>query len=103
MKVRTKEASTHLNVPASQDEASYDGDVSNAGEDDIKVIPDNVDDRLAESSGPAKAISAVAREVQKTSDKSNGGQTSKSAGKNKTHQHSDKASSGTRDRPVCYD
>ena len=69
LKVGTKEASTHFDAPASQDEASYDGDVSDAGEDDIKVIPDEIDDILAESSGPAKAISAVAREVQKTTDK----------------------------------
>ena len=39
-------------MPASQDEASYDGDVSDAGEDDIEVIPDKVDNALAESLGP---------------------------------------------------
>ena len=103
MKVGTEEASTCFNVPASQDKASYDGDVSDMGKDDIKVIPDEVDDALAKSSGPVKAISAVAREVQKTMDISDGGQTSKSAGKNKAHQHSDKASFGTWDGPVCYD
>ena len=36
-------------------------------------------------------------------DKSDGGKTSKSAGKSQACQHSDKALSGTRDRPVCYD
>ena len=70
LKVGTEEASTCFNVLASQDEASYE------------VILDEVDDALAESSGPAKAVSAVAREVQKTMDKSDGSQTSKSVGKN---------------------
>ena len=93
MKVGTEEASSCFDVPASRDEASYDGDVSDAGEDDIEVIPDEVGDALAGSSGPVKATSAVAREVQKTLDKSDGSQTSKSAGKNKAHQHNNKASS----------
>ena len=43
MKVGMEEASTRFDTPASQDEASYDGDVSDAGEDDIKVVPDEVD------------------------------------------------------------
>ena len=103
LKVGTEEASTRFDVPAFQDEASYDGDVSDAGEDDIEVIPDEVDDPLAKSSGPVKTISAVAREVQETMEKSDGGQTSKSVGKNKAHQHSNEVSSGTWDGPVCYD
>ena len=37
MKVGT-EALTHFDAHASQDEASYDGDMSDAGEDDIKVV-----------------------------------------------------------------
>ena len=90
-------------MPASQDKASYDGDVLDVREDDIKVIPDEVDDTLAESSGPVKAISVVDREVQKTTDKSDGGQTSKSVGKNPVCQHSDKALSGTQNGPVSYD
>ena len=44
MKVGTEEASTHFDAHASQDEASYDGDMSNAEEDDIEVVPDEVDD-----------------------------------------------------------
>ena len=60
LKFGTEEDYTHFNVPAFQDEASYGGDVSDVGEDDIKVI---LDDTLAKSSGPVKAISAVAREV----------------------------------------
>ena len=40
MKVGIEEALTCFNAHASQDEASYDGDMSEAGEDDIKVVPD---------------------------------------------------------------
>ena len=43
------------------------------------------------------------KEVQKATNKSGGGQTSKSTDKNPTHQYSNKASSGTRGGPVCYD
>ena len=87
---------------ASQDEASYNGDMSDAEEDDIEVIPDEVDDTQVESSKPVRAISAADKEVQKATNKSGGSQTLKSADKNPTH-HSNKASSGTRDGPVCYD
>ena len=41
LKVGTEEASCCFDVPASQDGASYNGDVSDEGEDDIKVILDN--------------------------------------------------------------
>ena len=44
IKVGTEEASTHFDAHTSQDEASYDGDVSDADEEDIKVVPDEVDD-----------------------------------------------------------
>ena len=56
IKVGTKEASTHFDAHASQDEASCDADVSDA-EDDIKVIPDEVDDTQVENSKPVGAIS----------------------------------------------
>ena len=45
----TEEALTHFDVPASQDKASYDGNVSNAEEDDINVVPNEVNDTQAES------------------------------------------------------
>ena len=44
MKVRTEEALTCFDAPASQDEASYDDDVSNAEENDIEVVPNEVSD-----------------------------------------------------------
>ena len=43
MKVGTEETLTRFDAHASQDEASYDGDVSDAEEDDIEMVPDKVD------------------------------------------------------------
>ena len=103
MKVGTQEALTHFNAHASQDKASYDGDMSDAEEDDIEVVPDKVDDTQVESSKPVGAVSPADKEVQKATNKSSGGQTSKSADKTPTGQPSNKASSGARDRPICYD
>ena len=101
IKVGMEEALTHFDAHASQDEASYDGNVSDAEEDDIEVIPDEVDDTQVKSLKPVGAISAADKEVQKAN-KSGGSQTSKSADKNPTHQHSNKASSETWDGAVCY-
>ena len=95
IKVGMEEALTHFNVHASQDEASFDGNVSDAEDDAIKVIPDEVDDTQVESLKPVGAVSAADKEVQKVTNKSGGGQTLKSVDKNPTHQHSNKASSGT--------
>ena len=44
IKVGTKEATTHFDAPTSQDEESYDGDISEVDEEDAKVIPDEEDD-----------------------------------------------------------
>ena len=103
MKVGMEETLTHFDAYASQDEASYDGNVLDAGEDDVKVVPDEVDGTQVKSSKPVGATSATGEEVQKAANKSSDGQTSKSVDKNPTGQPSKKASSGMRDRPVCYD
>ena len=63
IKVGREEASTCFDVHSSQDEASYNGDVSDAEEDDIEVIPDEVDDTQVESSKPVGAVSAADKEV----------------------------------------
>ena len=44
IKVGAEEASIHFDAHASQDEASYDGNISDAEEEDIEVVPDEVDD-----------------------------------------------------------
>ena len=102
IKVGTEEASTCFNAHASQDEASHDGNMSDAEEDDIEVVPYKVDNTQVESSKPVGAISTADIEVQKATLKSGGSQTLKSADKNPIDQPSNKASSGTRDSPVCY-
>ena len=61
IKVRTEEALTCFDVPVSQDEASYDGDMSSAEEDDIEVVPDEVNDVQAESSKPVGAVSKTGK------------------------------------------
>ena len=63
MKVGTEEASTHFDVHASQNEASYNGDVSDAEDVDIEVNPDEVDDKEVESLRPVGTISSADKEV----------------------------------------
>ena len=100
IKVGAEEASTRFDAYASQDEASYDGDISNAEEDDIEVVPDEVDD--IQILKPTEAVPLADKEVPKTTNKEDGGWTLKSVDKNPSQQHSNKASSGTQDSPVCY-
>ena len=57
IKVGAEEASAHFNAHITQDEASYNGDVSDADEEDIKVVPDKVDDTQIEGSKPVEADS----------------------------------------------
>ena len=103
IKVGAEEASTCFCAHASQDEASYDGDISDAEEDDIEVVPDKVDDTQIKGSKPFEAIPVADKEVPKATNKEDGGQTLKSVNKDPARQHSKKTSSGTQDGPVCYD
>ena len=72
IKVGTEEASTHFNAHTSQDEASYNGDVSDADEEDIKVVPDEVDDTQIEGSKPAEAYTVTDKEVPRATNKEDG-------------------------------
>ena len=103
IKVGAEEASTHFDAHVSQDEASYDGDVSDAEEEDIKVVPNEVDDTQIKGLKPVKADTITDKEVPEATNKEDGGQTSKSMDKKPAQQHSNRASSGTQDGPVCYD
>ena len=80
-KVGTEETSTHFDAHTSQDEASYDGNVSDADEEDIEVVPDEVDDIQIKGLKPAKADTVTDKEVPKATNKEDGGQTSKSMDK----------------------
>ena len=65
IKVRAEEASTRFNAHASQDKASYDGDISDAEENDIKVVPDEVDDTQIKGSKPVETIPMQTRTFQR--------------------------------------
>ena len=103
IKVGAEETSTRFDAHVSQDEASYDGDISDTEEEDIKVVPDEVDDTQIKGSKPVEADTIVDKEVPEATNKEDGGQTSKSTDKKPAQQHSNRASSRTRDGPVCYD
>ena len=95
IKVGAEEASTHFDAHVSQDEASYDGDVCDADEEDIKVVPDEVDDTQMEGLKPVEADAIADKEVPEASNKEDGSQTSKSMDKKLAQKHSNRASSGT--------
>ena len=101
IKVGAEKASTHFNAHVSQDEASYNGDISDAKED-IKVIPNEVDDTQIKGSKPVEADIIADKEVPEATNKKDGSQTSKSMDRKPAQQHSNRASSGTQDGPVCY-
>ena len=102
IKVGAEEASTHFNAHVSLDEASYDSNVSDADEEDIKVVPNEVDDTQIEGSKPVEADTIADKEVPEATNKEDGGQTSKSMDKKPAQKQSNRASSGTRDGPVYY-
>ena len=77
IKVGIKEATTFFDAHTSQDEASYYGDISEVDEEDIEVVPDEVDDAQIEDSKPADADTPTDNEGQKATNKEDGGQTLK--------------------------
>ena len=95
IKVGTEEASTCFDVHSSQDEASYDGDVSDADEEDNKVVPDEVEDTQIKGSKPAEADTVTDKEVPKATNKEDGSQTLKSTDKKPVQKCSSRASSGS--------
>ena len=97
IKVGTEEACTHFDAHTSQGEASYDGDISDTDEEDIKVVPGEVDDTQIKGLKPAEAYTVADKEVPKATNKEDGSQTSKSMDKKPVQKHSNRASSGSRD------
>ena len=71
--VGAEEALTRFDAHASQDEANYDGDISNAEEDNIEEVSDKVDDTQIEGSKPMEAISTADKEVPKATNKEDSG------------------------------
>ena len=78
IKVRTKEAAIHFDAPTSQDEESYDDDISEVDKDDAEVVPDK-DDAQMEGLKPAEANTLKDNEGQEETNKEDDGQTSKPA------------------------
>ena len=103
IKVGTEEATKHFNAHTSQDEASYDGDISEVDEKDIKVIPDEVDDAQIEGLKPVGADTLTDNEGQEVTNKKDGGQTLKPTDKKTVQKCCNWASSGSWDGPVSYD
>ena len=95
IKVGAGEASTCFDAHTSQDEASYDGNVSDADEEGIKVVPDEVDDTPIKGSKAVEADTVTDKEVPKATNKEDGGQTSKSMDKKPVQKHSNRASFGS--------
>ena len=90
IKVGAEEASTHFDAHTSQDEASYDGNVSNADEEDIEVVPDEVDDTQIKGFKPAEADTVAGKNAPKATNKEDGGQTLKSTDKKPVHKCSNR-------------
>ena len=76
--IGTEEAATHFNATMSQDEESYDGDVSEVDEEDAEVIPDEADDVPIETSKSARNDTLPDNEGQDGTNKEDGNQTAKS-------------------------
>ena len=95
IKVGTEEATTHFNVPTSQDKASYNGDISQVDEEDIEVVSDEVDDAQIEGLKPVGADTLTDNEGQEVTNKENDGQTSKPVDKKPVQKCSNQASSGS--------
>ena len=102
IKVGSKEATTHFDAP-SQDEESYDGDISEVDEEDAQVVPDREEDAQMEGLKPAGADTLEDNEGHEETNKEDDGQTSKPADKKPVQKHSNRASSGSQDGPVSYD
>ena len=103
IKVGMEEATTRFDAHTSQDEANYNGNISKADEEDVKVIPDEVDDAQTEGLKLAGADTLPNNEGQEATNKEDDGRTSKHTDKKPVQKHSNRASSGSRDGPVCYD
>ena len=95
IKVGTEEATTHFNAHTSQDEASYDGNISEVDEEDVEVVPDEVDDAQIEGSKPAGADTLADHEGQEVTNKEDGSQILKPQDKKLVRKLSNRASSGS--------
>ena len=103
IKVGTEEATTCFDAHTSQDEANYDGNISEVDEEDVKVVTDKVDDAQTEGSKPVGANTLPDNEGQEVTNKEDGSQTLKPTDKKPVRKCSNWALSGSQDGPVSYD
>ena len=75
--VGMEEAATCLDAPTSQDEESYDGDVSEVDEEETEVIPDKEDDTQIKTLKSAGDDMLPDNEGQGETNKEDGDQTAK--------------------------
>ena len=102
IKVWMEEATTCFDAHTSQGEASYDGDISKVDEEDVEVVPDGVDDAQIEGSKPAGGDTLPSNEGQEATNKEDDSETSKPTDGKPVQKCSNRALSGSRDCPVCY-
>ena len=75
IKVGMEGAATHFNAHTSEDDASYNGDISEVDEEDVEVVPDEVDDAQIEGSKPAGADTLPNNGGQEATNKEDDSQT----------------------------
>ena len=70
--VGVEEAATHFDAPTSQDEESYDGDVSEVDEEDAVVVPGKEDDTQIKTSKSAEDNTLPDNKGQEETNKEDG-------------------------------
>ena len=95
IKVGTEEATIRFDAHTSQDEASYDGDISKADEEDVEVVLDEVDDAQTEGLKPAGVDTLPHNEGQEATNKEDDGRTPQHTDKKPVQKCTNRASSGS--------
>ena len=95
LKVGMEEATTCFNAHKSQDEASYNGNISKVNEEDVEVVPDEVDDVQTEGSKLAGADTLPDNEGQEVTNKENDGKVLKPTDKKPVQKCSNRALSSS--------
>ena len=93
-KVGTEAGTSFFDAHTSQDDASYNGDISEVDEEDVEAVPDEVDDAQIEGLKPACADTLTDHEGQEVTNKEDDGQTLKPQDKKPIQKCSNRASSG---------
>ena len=75
--IGTKETATHFDATTSQDEESYDGDVSEVDEEDAEVVPDEEDNTQIKTLKSAGDNPLPDNEGQEGTNKEDGDKTAK--------------------------